>query len=82
MTIPGELQAQLGRMLKDAGQAVGVRPFVAGVSNDYLGYFLTAEDFDRTAYVACASLYGPEGGARLTRAASELLQGLAAEDQR
>ena len=82
VTIPGELQAQLGRILKDAGQAVGVRPFVAGVSNDYLGYFLTAEDFDRTAYVACASLYGPEGGARLTRAASELLQGLAAEDQR
>jgi neutral/alkaline ceramidase-like enzyme len=82
VTIPGELQARLGRTLKEAGQAAGVRAFVAGVSNDYLGYFLTPEDYDRTAYVACASLYGPEGGARLTRAASELLEGLAAEDQR
>jgi neutral ceramidase len=82
VTIPGELQAQLGRTLKEAGQAAGMRAFVAGVSNDYLGYFLTAEDYDRTAYVACASLYGPEAGARLIRAAVDLLQGLAAEDQR
>ena len=68
--------------MKEAGQAAGVSAFVAGVSNDYLGYFLTTEDYDRTAYVACASLYGPEGGTRLTRAASELLQELAGRDQR
>src|SRR2546429_5985521 len=55
VTIPGELQAQLGRTLKEAGQAAGMRAFVAGVSNDYLGYFLTAEDYDRTAYAPCAS---------------------------
>jgi len=82
VTIPGELQARLGRAVKEAGQAAGVSAFVAGVSNDYLGYFLTTEDYDRTAYVACASLYGPEGGTRLTRAASELLQELAGRDQR
>ena len=68
--------------MKETGQAAGMHAFVAGVSNDYLGYFLTAEDYSRSAYVACASLYGPDGGARLTRAASELLHELAAADQR
>src|SRR5438034_8691564 len=82
VTIPGELQARLGRAVKEAGQAAGLHAFVAGVSNDYLGYFLAAEDYDRSAYVACASLYGPDGGVRLTRAASELLQELAAGGQR
>ena len=82
VTIPGELQARLGRAVKETGQAAGMHAFVAGVSNDYLGYFLTAEDYSRSAYVACASLYGPDGGARLTRAASELLHELAAADQR
>src|SRR5207245_2817229 len=48
VTIPGELQARLGRRVKEAGQAAGVSAFVAGVSNDYLGYFLTTEDYDRT----------------------------------
>jgi hypothetical protein len=52
--------------------------FVAGVSNDYLGYFLTAEDYGRASYVACSSLYGPEAGPRLARTASRLLRQLAA----
>jgi neutral ceramidase len=71
ITVPGELQASLGRMLKGVP---GRRAIVAGLSNDYLGYLLTAIDYQRVAYVTCASLYGPEGGARLTEAGARLLR--------
>jgi len=77
VTVPGELQSWLGEAVKRAGRR-GVRhAFVAGLSNDYLGYFITQADYDRVAYVACASLYGPEAGLRLTRAAEKLIGELA-----
>lgn len=73
VTIPGELQSSLGQQIKRTVPAEWGRTFVAGVTNDYLGYFLTAADSDRVAYVTCASLYGREAGDMLTRAASDLL---------
>ncbi len=78
ITMPGELQASLGRVLK---AVPGQRAIVAGLSNDYLGYFLTPGDYQRVAYVSCASLYGPEGGTRLTEAGADLLRAVA-EDGR
>jgi len=47
------------------------------VSNDYLGYFVTAEDYRSPGYVTCATLYGPRLGECLTGAAIDLLAGLA-----
>ena len=82
VTVPGELQARLGREVKEAARATGARGFVAGYSNDYLGYLLAAEDYARVAYVACGSLYGPDAGALLTRAASALIRSVGAEAQR
>jgi hypothetical protein len=46
------------------------------VSNDYLGYFLTADAYDTPSYVGCGTLYGAESGERLTRAAVELIRDL------
>ncbi|HEV8640010.1 MAG TPA: neutral/alkaline non-lysosomal ceramidase N-terminal domain-containing protein [Methylomirabilota bacterium] len=79
VAIPGELQSSLGQAIKRSVPSTWGQAFVAGVSNDYLGYFLTAADYARVTYVACASLYGPEAGETLTRAASELLGGLVGE---
>ncbi|MBI4172944.1 MAG: hypothetical protein HY511_09280 [Actinobacteria bacterium] len=76
VTVPGELQTRLGRAVKAAAHAGGALGFVAGVSNDYLGYFLAAEDYPRVAYVACASFYGADAGALVTRAASHVLRAL------
>jgi hypothetical protein len=73
VTVPGELQSWLGEVVKRAGRRGTRHAFVAGLSNDYLGYFITEADYDRVAYVACASLYGPEAGERLTRAAEKLI---------
>ena len=80
VTIPGELQAALGERVKRAAPARWRHPFVAGLSNDYLGYFVGRAEYDRVTYVTCASLYGPEAGERLAAAASGLLRGLG--DQR
>lgn len=74
VTIPGELQSRLGEEVKRA--AGGARAVVAGLSNDYLGYFLTSEEYDRPSYVSCASLYGPSAGERLARAAADLVRSL------
>jgi neutral/alkaline ceramidase-like enzyme len=76
VSVPGELQTALGRTLKDGARPSWRVPVVAGLTNDYLGYFVTPEDAERTSYVTCASVYGPETGACLTRAAGELLTSL------
>ncbi len=77
VTVPGELQSRLGRVVKRAGQPELRRVLIAGVSNDYLGYFLTAADYRHVSYVACATLYGPEAGPLLTQTAEALIRTLA-----
>jgi len=65
--------------VKAEGHARFDQVFVAGVSNDYLGYFLSPEAFDRPSYIACASLYGEGGGEAVSAAATALLRRLAKE---
>jgi hypothetical protein len=77
VTIPGELETRLGREIKTAGAARFDQVFVAGVSNDYLGYLLTPEATARSSYIACASLYGARGGELMRDGAVALLGRLA-----
>jgi len=75
VTFPGELQTSLGQEIK---QTPGLRRvLVAGVSNDYLGYFVGARDYERPSYISCSTLYGAHGGACLAGAASALLAAVA-----
>jgi len=73
VSFPGEPQTKLGLTIKTAGRARFARTLVAGVSNDYLGYFVTAADYPQPGYVTCATLYGPRTGECLTAAAIDLL---------
>ena len=73
VTIPGELQTRLGLDIKTAGRRSFEETFVAGYTNDYLGYFLARQDYARPSYVACGSFYGERGGETLRDAAVELL---------
>jgi hypothetical protein len=73
VAVPGELQTALGRRVKVAGRELFGHAFVAGVSNDYLGYLVTAADYEQPAYITCASVYGPEAGERITERAIDLL---------
>ena len=59
VAFPGELQTALGREIKAAGQGRFRYTAVAGLTNDYLGYFLTPVDAEYPRYVSCANLYGP-----------------------
>jgi hypothetical protein len=77
VTVPGELQTRLGLDVKTAGHGRFAQTFVAGYSNDYLGYFLTRKDYARPSYVACGSFYGDRGGEVVRDAAVELLNRLA-----
>jgi hypothetical protein len=76
VTIPGELQSALGEQVKVEARRWFARGFVAGLSNDYLAYFVTAAEYPRPAYVTCSNLYGPTAGDLLTRSAGGLVKQL------
>lgn len=76
VTIPGELQTALGLAIKREARTRFAHAFVAGVTDDYLGYFVTPEDYDRPAYVSCATVYGPRAGECLVATATTLVHGL------
>jgi len=78
VTIPGELQSELGAAIKRDARSAWAHAFVAGLSNDYLGYFVTPTAYERASYVTCATLYGPGAGERIARGATDLLRSLRA----
>lgn len=78
VTIPGELQTELGQVVKKAGRRHFDVAFVAGLSNGYLGYLLTPGAYRRTGYIECASLYGERAGERVAGVAARLLERLGA----
>ena len=73
VTVPGELETRLGGEVKAAGAGRFQHVFVAGVTNDYLGYFVGPDAYRRPSYVACASLYGERGGELIRDAAVAVL---------
>ncbi len=76
VALPGELQTALGERLKAKGRELFADVFVASVTNDYLGYFVTAADYARPAYVTCASVYAADTGQVVTERAMDLLSEL------
>jgi hypothetical protein len=77
VTVPGELQTRLGLAVKEAGRHKFGAVAIAGLSNGYVGYLLTREDYGRPRYVSCASLYGEGAGDRVAAAATALLERVA-----
>lgn len=76
VTIPGELQTQLGQEVKAEGRRLFRNAFLVGLANDYLGYFLTRDAFRRAGYIECASFYGETGGETVAERAKALLRRL------
>lgn len=81
VTMPGELQTVLGRTIQREARELFAHAFIAGVSNDYLGYFVTPADYGRSAYVTCATLYGPRLGECLAATAGDLLHRLRGKER-
>ena len=82
VTIPGELETRLGLEIKAGARQRFRHVFIAGVSNDYLGYFLVPADYRRPSYIACGSLYGERGGEIIRDAAMAALRRLGAGGDR
>lgn len=75
MTWPGEPTTAFGFDLKDAATKAGARvPWVFGVTDDYLAYFTTPDEFAQGSAEACSSLYGTYGGQKIANAHYELLK--------
>ena len=81
VTIPGELETRLGLDIKAATRGRFGHVFIAGLSNDYLGYFVTPAAYRRPSYVACGSLYGERGGEIVRDAALAALRRLPARKE-
>ncbi|HEV8585236.1 MAG TPA: neutral/alkaline non-lysosomal ceramidase N-terminal domain-containing protein [Methylomirabilota bacterium] len=76
VALPGEPATALGLRIKSEARRSFRHAFVAGVSNDYVGYLVAAPDYARPAYVTCNSVYGAETGDRIAARASALLREL------
>ena len=81
VTFPGELQTALGQAIKREAHVHFASVFIAGLSNDYLGYFTTREDTRGATYIACATIYGHAAGRCLADAAIDVLRGLSPESR-
>jgi len=78
VALPGEPATALGLRIKREARSSFRHVVVAGVSNDYIGYLVTAADYDRPSYVTCNSVYETGTGDELTTRAVALLHELRA----
>ena len=63
MSWPGEPTTSLGLAVKKMALAHGAsQAWLMGLTNDYLSYFTTPEEYGAGTYESCASFYGEEGG--------------------
>jgi hypothetical protein len=76
VALPGEPATALGLRIKTEARRSFRHAFVAGVSNDYVAYLVTAADHGRPSYVTCGSVYEAGTGDDLTERAIALLREL------
>lgn len=76
--VPGEPILELGRRIGAAGEEAGAgRTLVAGLTNGYVGYVATPEEYEKGGYEAVATLYGARESLSLLDACREALRGVA-----
>jgi hypothetical protein len=73
VAVPAEPTARVGGMLRAAVPS-GRVPFVIAHANDWIGYVVDAERYDRGGYEACAALHGPGLADWLAREAAETVR--------
>ena len=75
IALPAEPTAAVGEAIRSQMPGGSAR-FVVSLSNDWLGYVVTGQTFERGGYEACLSLHGPDFASWLVAAAAETLRGL------
>ena len=77
VAIPGEMSSMLGSKIKARGRLLGFdQTFILGVTNDWLGYIVTEDEYRHHTYEASISFFGPAFGSFITNEAFQILEGL------
>ena len=76
VALPGEPATALGLRIKAEARRSFRHAFVVGVSNDYVGYLVTAADHGRPSYPTCGSVYEARTGDDVAERALTLLREL------
>lgn len=75
LAVPGEPTAGLGLELKHAARQGGYEhAWIAGLTNDHLGYLVRREEYAEESYESGMHFYGPRMGSTLERQFRALLQ--------
>lgn len=75
LTWPGEPTTELGLKLANAAKEMGAEDaWIFGLSNGYLAYFVSSEEFNHGGYEACSSYYGGIGAERIIQGHKTLAQ--------
>jgi len=60
---PGELVCELGLEVKNKLSSLGINfPVIGGITNEWISYILSAEQYENGGYEASVSFYGPDLG--------------------
>ena len=74
MSWPGEATTDLGFQLRERARAAGYEDaWNLGLTNGYMGYFVTPEEFKAGGYEVCVAYHGPKAGMQLLEAHQALL---------
>ena len=74
MTWPGEATTDLGFQLRERAAAAGYQDaWNLGLTNGYMGYFVTPEEFAEGGYEVCVAYHGSKAGVKLLEAHQALL---------
>lgn len=77
MSVPGEATTTVGFAMKEMAEKMGAKQsWVLGLTNGYVAYFTTPQEFDEGTYESCNSLFGRYGAQRVLGHMETLLKGL------
>jgi len=75
MTFPGEATTDIGFSAKAlARQYQENNPWIFGLANGHMGYFVTPEEYAEGGYETCVAFHGPQAGKMILEAHKELLK--------
>jgi len=79
--VPCDLDASLGRRLKQAAQAIGRNPVLVGFASDYIGYCVPEALYRAKQYESSMAFNGPRAGELVVERLIEMLGQIVTRDK-
>lgn len=75
LTFPGEPTTEIGLAAKELARKYGSKdPWIFGLTNGHMGYFVTPEEYAIGGYETCVGFHGPNAGVHILEAHEEILK--------